>query len=55
MNHRTRTAKKDYYRFFLYIPVENARDSAFPFATDELVRVRIDKVKKPLVIGKDEV
>ncbi|HKW03946.1 MAG TPA: hypothetical protein VJN71_01485 [Nitrososphaerales archaeon] len=31
VNRRTRTANKDYDRFFLYIPVENARDSALPF------------------------
>jgi len=52
INRRTRTASKDYDRFFIYVPVEVARDSAFPFKTNDLLTVRVDKGKNRLIVEK---
>jgi len=52
INRRTRTANKDYDRFFIYVPVEVARDSAFPFKSNELVMVKVDKGKQRIVVEK---
>ena len=52
INRRTRTASKDYDRFFIYVPVEVARDSAFPFKTNDIVTIKVDKPKKRLTVEK---
>lgn len=52
VNRRTVTANKEYDRFFIYVPVEVARDSAFPFKTNEVVTVKIDAEKKRLLVEK---
>jgi len=52
INRRTRTANKEYDRFFIYVPVEVARDSAFPFKPDDTVTVKIDKTKNKLVVER---
>jgi len=52
INRRTRTASKDYDRFFIYVPVEVARDSAFPFKANDLVTVKVDKGKNRLTVEK---
>ena len=41
LNKPTTTGKKKYDRFFIYIPTEVARDSAFPFKEGEEVIIRI--------------
>lgn len=51
-NRRTRTANKDYDRFFIYVPVEVARDSAFPFKPNDTVTVKVDKEKKRVIVEK---
>jgi hypothetical protein len=53
VNRLTKTLSGDYDRFFVYIPVEVARDSAFPFAPDDVVKVKIDKLKKRIIIERD--
>lgn len=52
VNRRTKTANKDYDRFFLYVPVEVARDSAFPFEPNEIVNIKIDKKNQRLIAEK---
>jgi hypothetical protein len=52
VNRRTTTANKEYDRFFIYVPVEVARDSAFPFKTNEIVAVKIDAEKRRLLVEK---
>jgi hypothetical protein len=52
INRPTQTGGKMYDKFFIYIPIEVARDSAFPFKAQEKVKVRIDVEKKQLVIEK---
>lgn len=53
-NRRTRTANKDYDRFFIYVPVEVARDSAFPFEADEPVVIKVDADRKRLIVEKQK-
>jgi hypothetical protein len=52
MNRKTKTANKEYDKFFIYIPAEVARDSTFPFVPEDVVIVRIDKGRKRLLIEK---
>jgi len=52
MNRKTKTASKDYDKFFIYVPAEVARDSTFPFQPQDIVIVRIDKGKKRILIEK---
>ncbi len=52
INRPTKTGKKMYDKFFVYIPTSVAKDSAFPFKPGEEVIVRIDG--KRLVIEKIE-
>ena len=50
INRPTKTGGKSYDKFFIYIPTNVAKDSAFPFKPGEEVLIRIDK--KRLVIEK---
>ncbi len=52
VNRPTQTAGKQYDKFYIYVPTEVAKDSAFPFKADDRVRVRIDIGSKTLVIEK---
>jgi hypothetical protein len=52
INRPTRTAGKLYDKHFVYIPTEVARDSLFPFKTQEIVKVSIDKKKNRIIIEK---
>jgi hypothetical protein len=52
VNRPTRTAGKFYDKFYVYVPTEVARDSAFPFEADEKVKVRIDVENRRLIIEK---
>lgn len=50
INRRTRTGKKFYDRFFIYVPTEVARDGTFPFKEGDYVTVEIKG--KALIITK---
>jgi len=52
VNRPTQTAGKLYDKFYVYIPTEVAKDSAFPFKANDKVKVRIDMESKSLVIEK---
>jgi len=54
VNRPTQTAGKSYDKFYVYIPTEVAKDSAFPFKTNEKVKVRIDVENNRLVIERIE-
>jgi hypothetical protein len=41
INRRTKTGKKFYDRFFIYVPTEVARDGTFPFKENDKVEVEI--------------
>lgn len=50
INRPTKTGGKLYDKFFIYIPISVAKDSAFPFKPGDEVEVRIEG--KRLVIEK---
>jgi hypothetical protein len=52
INRPTMTGGKMYDKFFIYVPIEVARDSAFPFEQNEKVHVKIDRETKRLIIEK---
>lgn len=52
INRKTQTANKRYDKFFLYVPVEVARDGTFPFKPEDTVVVRIDKARDRVIIEK---
>jgi hypothetical protein len=52
VNRRTKTASKDYDKFFIYVPAEVARDGTFPFKPQDVLIIRIDTAKKRLVVEK---
>jgi hypothetical protein len=54
VNRPTQTGGKQYDKIFIYIPTEVAKDSAFPFETNQKVKVRIDPENKRLIIEKTQ-
>ena len=50
INRRTKTGKKIYDRFFIYVPTEVARDGTFPFKEGDKVTVEVKG--KALIIKK---
>jgi hypothetical protein len=54
LNRPTRTAGKQYDKYYIYIPTDLARDSAFPFKKDEKLKLKIDPQNKRLIIEKTE-
>lgn len=43
INRRTKTGKRLYDRFFIYIPTEVARDGTFPFKEGDKLIIRIQE------------
>ena len=54
INRPTQTGGKMYDKFFIYVPIEVARDSAFPFKANEKVKVKIDIDNKQVIIRKND-
>jgi len=54
VNRPTHTGGKLYDKFYIYIPREVSKDSAFPFKPDQKLRVRIDVENRRLVIENAE-
>ncbi|MCL1965817.1 MAG: hypothetical protein FWF66_03695 [Candidatus Bathyarchaeota archaeon] len=52
INRPTQTGGKMYDKFFIYVPIEIVRDSAFPFKSNERVKVKINAENKQLIIEK---
>ncbi len=52
INRRTRTANKDYDKFFIYVPVEVGRDGLFPFKDGDVLLIRVDKEGKRVIVEK---
>ncbi len=52
LNNPTQTAVKKYDKYYIYIPTDVAKDSAFPFKVDETIKIRIDPQNKRLIIEK---
>jgi len=54
VNRPSYSKKKEYPKYFIYIPIEVFRDSAFPLQTGENVTIRIDPENKRLIIEETE-
>lgn len=52
INLRRKTSNKVYDNFLVYIPVEVARDSGFPFKPKEVVTVKVDKEKERVILER---
>ncbi len=52
LNRPTQTAGKQYDKYYIYLPTDLARDSAFPFQKDEKLKIKIDKENNRLIIEK---
>jgi ABC-type lipoprotein release transport system permease subunit len=52
INRPTQTGGKTYDKYFIYVPIEVARDSAFPFKANEKVKVKIDTKNNQVIIEK---
>lgn len=52
MNRPSMSKGKMYDKFFVYIPSEVARDSAFPFEHGDEVLVKIDAKNKRLIVER---
>lgn len=52
INRPTKTGEKEYDKFFIYLPTELVRDSAFPFKPGDYLLVEIDQKKKELRMRK---
>lgn len=50
INRKTKTAGKEYDRFFFYVPTELARDGLFPFKEGDKVSIKIDAKGKRVII-----
>ena len=50
VNHPTRTGKKLYDKFYIYVPTQVAKDGTFPFKQEDKVEVEIKD--KTLIIRK---
>lgn len=53
INRPTKSKKKTYDKFFIYVPTEIARDGLFPFKAGGEADIKIDKAKKRLIIEKE--
>lgn len=52
INRPTKTGKQVYDKFFIYVPTEVARDSAFPFKSGDVVRLEVDPKLKELRVRR---
>ncbi|MCW4025568.1 MAG: hypothetical protein NWF01_11130 [Candidatus Bathyarchaeota archaeon] len=52
VNRPTVTGKKSYSKFFVYLPSEIVKDSAFPFKEDDKLKIKIDTKNRRLIIEK---
>jgi hypothetical protein len=52
MNRPTKTGRRVYDKFFVYIPTEIARDGLFPFKGGDEVSVRVEPKLKRVILEK---
>lgn len=53
INQKRRTSTRTYDNFFLYVPVEVARDSSFPFRPKDVVKIKVDPDRKRVVLERE--
>jgi hypothetical protein len=52
INRPSKTGKRVYDKFFVYIPTEIARDGLFPFHEGDEVSVKVDRKLKRVILEK---
>ena len=52
INRPTKTGKRVYDKFFIYVPTELARDSAFPFKSGDVLKLEVDPNRKEIRIKR---
>ena len=52
MNIKRKSANKTYDNFLVYVPVELARVSQFPFLPKDVVAIRVDPQRKRVVLER---
>ncbi len=52
MNRPTKTGKRAYDKFFVYVPTEIARDGLFPFQEGDEIKVTVDPKRKRVILEK---
>lgn len=52
INRPTKTRKKAYDKFFIYLPTDVVQDSGFPFKAGDNVKVKVDGAR--LIIEKSK-
>lgn len=52
INLKRKTANKLYDNFFVYVPVEVARDSSFPFKPGEALTIKVEKGRNRVVLER---
>lgn len=52
INRPTRTGKRTYDKFFVYIPTEIARDGLFPFKEGDEVLIRVDPKLRGVILER---
>ena len=52
INRPTKTGKRVYDKFFIYVPTELARDSAFPFKSGDVLKLEVDPKRKEIRITR---
>jgi len=52
INRPTKTGRRTYDKFFVYVPTEVARDSTFSFKERDVVEVEIDTKGKRLLVKR---
>lgn len=50
INRPTKTGKREYDKFFIYVPTEVARDGLFPFKPGQEVQIRVEPSKKSVTV-----
>lgn len=51
-NRLTKTGKKIYDKYFIYVPTEIARDSMFPFKDGDETKIQIDAKRNRVLIKR---
>lgn len=51
VNRPTMTGGKKYDKFFVYVPTEVAKDSAFPFKSGDVIEVEVDARRERIILS----
>ncbi len=52
LNYPSKTGKRQYDKFFIYVPTEVAKDISFPFKAGEQVQIKINTDGRKLIVER---